>query len=296
MTDKIIAIMQNHGLEYETIIKSTVGFRNDVYFTEKYVVKIYKDWNINGYNKELWFYNTANPSFAPKLIGFGENYIILERIYGISLFHLWRDMTDSKREQIVCKISSFIGAINSVDYNSAAQYFNIYSDWKTGMISRIENDITELKKNRGIPVSLAERAAEYTRRHTDCLDDTTLFLVFADLHFDNLLLSENGRLYLIDYEMLEIAPKDFVLDVWQRMLIHPFTYANEDDHEKTIASDYVNILKWLRKYAPDLFIHQRIKERVNIYGILYELEILRNYPMGDWPIERMEEYLKGMKW
>lgn len=117
-----------------------------------------------------------------------------------------------------------------------------------------------------------------------------------DLHFDNLLLSENGRLYLIDYEMLEIAPKDFVLDVWQRMLIHPFTYANEDDHKKTIASDYVNILTWLKKYAPDLFIHQYIKERVNIYGILYELDILRNYPMGDWPIERIEAYLEGMVW
>lgn len=149
MNDKVITIMQNHGLEYEMIEKSAVGFRNDIYLTEKYIVKVYRDWNTNGYNKELWFYKTTKSSYAPELIGFGENYVILERIYGISLFHLWRDMTDNEREQIVCKISSFISAINSVDYSSAAQYFNIYSHWKTGIISRIENDITELKKISG---------------------------------------------------------------------------------------------------------------------------------------------------
>ena len=48
------------------------------------------------------------------------------------------------------------------------------------------------------------------------------------------LVTEEGKVVLIDFEMLEAAPMDMVLDVWQRMLIHPFTYANEDDTAETL--------------------------------------------------------------
>ena len=109
-------------------------------------------------------------------------------------------------------------------------------------------------------------------------------------------MTESGRLYLLDYEMLEVGPRDLVLDVWQRMLIHPFTYANEDDHEKTVPQDYTHILAWLSEAAPELFSHPRVRERVNLYGIVYELDILMDYPMGDWPMERLEAYMDGMKW
>jgi hypothetical protein len=101
---------------------------------------------------------------------------------------------------------------------------------------------------------------------------------------------------LLDYEMLQIAPRDYVLDVLQRMTIHPFTYANEEDHEKTHPRDYANLLPWLRKYAPELFVHPQVRERVAVYGLLYEMRILQSYPNADWPIERMEAYLVGMTW
>jgi hypothetical protein len=258
-------------------------------------VKIYGA-NTDGCDKELWFYKTVQPPYAPGYIAYGENYIVLERIYGIGLFRLWRGMNDMEREAAVQQIAGIACAINNVSFIGAERYFQIVSNWQQDIFLRIKNNIEELTKTKGIPPALAMRAFCYTLDHSDCLDDKKLFLTYADLHFDNLMMTEKGKLYLLDYEMLEVGPCDYVLDVWQRMLIHPFTYANESDHALTVPQDYQHILSWLQKYAPSLFSHPHVRERVNIYGILYETNILRNYPMGDWPIERLGKYLDGVEW
>jgi thiamine kinase-like enzyme len=205
-------------------------------------------------------------------------------------------MNDMEREAAVKQIAGIACAVNKVSIIGADKYFHIASSWQQDILLRIENNVEELTKTKGIPPALAKRALCYTRHYLNCLDDKKLFLTYADLHFDNLVMTENGRLFLLDYEMLEAAPCDFVLDVWQRMLIHPFIYANEDDHALTVPQDYRHILSWLQKYAPSLFSHPHVRERVNIYGILYELDILRDYPMGGWPIERLEIYLNGVAW
>lgn len=291
----IKAILNKHGLPCGEIVKCGTGFRNEVWLAGDCVVKIYGA-NTGGYNKELWFYKTAQPSYAPGFIAFGDNYIILERIYGAGLFRLWRGMDDMEREAAVGQIAGIACAINKVSLEGAEKYYQTASNWKMDILLRIKNNMEELTNTNGIPPALAKRALCYTLDHLNCLDDKRLFLTYADLHFDNLIMTENGMLYLLDYEMLAVAPCDFVLDVWQRMLIHPFTYANEVDHALTVPQDYRHILSWLRKHAPSLFSHPHVHERVNIYGILYETDILRNYPMGDWPIERLEKYLDGIEW
>jgi hypothetical protein len=296
MDTVIRKILASHSLQYNAVEKSKVGFINEVYLTERYVVKLYAKNNSSGYKKELWFYKNAAPFYAPALIAYGENYIIMERIYGTGLYRLWRDMNDAERKRTVEKIARIISHINSADYSEAKEIFGFSSDFKSHLINYFELLLSEVIKSDGIPRELADEVKSYVNANSIYLDDKNLYLTYTDLHFDNLIMTNDGGLYLIDYEMMKAAPKDFVLDVWQRMLIHPFTYANENDHELTEAKDYIYIMTWLREYAPDIFSHPHVKERVNIYGMRYELDILRNYPMGDLPLERIRKYLKGVDW
>lgn len=294
--EKIKSIFKSHNLQYGGVEKSTTGFINEVYLTERYVLKLYAGKNKSGYQKELWFYQNVTPFYAPSLISYGSDYIIMERIYGTGLFRLWRDMNDCERQKTVEKIAKIINHINSVDYHSAEDIFEVQQNFKAKILRNMERFLSELIKINGIPIELADEVKAYVIENSEFLDDEKLYLTYADLHFDNLLMANDGRLYLIDYETLEVAPRDYVLDVWQRMLIHPFTYANEDDHELTAAKDYTHIISWLREYAPEIFSHNHVKERVNIYCMLYELDILRSYPMGDWPIDRLRNYLQGVIW
>lgn len=293
--NEVKAILNKLGLPFGEIVKSGAGFRNEVWLTDDYAIKMYND-NIGGYGKERWFYQTVQPLYAPRLIAYGQAYIILERVHGNGLFCLWRDMNDIKREAAVAQIADIACKINQVCLDGAENYFHITDDWQQNVYQRIHGNIAKLISANGIPPVLAQRVLHYTLDHVHCLDDKRMHLVYADLHFDNLIITENGKLYLLDYEMLEAGPCDLVLDVWQRMLIHPFIYANEADHAQTVPRDYQHILTWLKKYVPDLFKHPHVRERVSLYGVMYELDMLCNYPMAGLPIERLEMYLDGMAW
>ena len=289
-------LLASHRLDCRNPVKTNTGFRNEVWLTDDYAVKRYGKENRSGLLKEQWSYTHTQSTHIPALIASGEDYMILERIHGTGLFRLWRDMTDRERENTVAEIAEIIREVNAVDWHSEAEIFRISDHYGRDLLTQIEKTTAALTETGGIHPELADRVMVYARQNIHVLDNAELYTVYNDLHFDNLIVTENGRINLIDYEMLNAAPRDLVLDVWQRMLIHPFTYANEDDHELTVPEDYSMILRWLKQYAPELFGHPHVRERVNLYGIAYELHLLMDYPLAEWPMERLNQYLDGLDW
>ena len=93
--------MRKHGLSADGLQQSKCGFTNALFLTEDAVVKIFTEPGGSGFQKESWFYGNIAPSYAPKLLGAGEDYLVLERIKGEGLFRAWRHMTDEKREDMV---------------------------------------------------------------------------------------------------------------------------------------------------------------------------------------------------
>ena len=294
--EQVQGIFRDHGFPDEQPARTNVGFRNQVYIGEHAVLKVYPEDNRRGYLRERWFYETAKPAYAPKLYAAGENWILLERIFGVGLFRLWRDLSDDERRAMVGKIADIALAVSEVDLSGTGEFLTRHDDYGAALVKEAEQLSDRLRRCGGIPEELLERVMVYIHRWAHLLDDKQQYLVYNDLHFDNLLVTAEGRVVLLDFEMLAIAPRDLVLDVWQRMLIHPFTYANEDDHVHTHPCDYVHLLEWMQTFAPSLFAHPEVRRRVNLYGMLYELDILCDYPMAEWPRERLERYLQENLW
>ncbi len=294
--EQIKTIYSEHGFSDDKPILTNVGFRNQVYIGEHAVLKVYPDDNHRGYQRERWFYETVKPNYAPKLYAVGDNWILMERIHGVGLYRLWRDLSDAERREMVAKIAQIALAVSDVDVAGTDEFLTYHCDFGGALRKKAEQLAARLRTCHGIPEELLQRVTAYIDRYAYLLDDKKLYLVYNDLHFDNLMVTEEGRVVLLDFEMLAIGPKDLVLDVWQRMLIHPFTYANEDDHEHTLPKDYVHLLAWMQEFAPSLFDHPYVRRRVNLYGMIYELDILCDYPMGAWPRERLERYLSETLW
>lgn len=152
----------------------------------------------------------------------------------------------------------------------------------------------KLRLNQGVPEELGRRAAEFIRANAGLLQEEALFLVNPDLHFDNLIVAEGGKLFMIDFEMLEAAPVDYAVHVWKRMEIHPFNYANEEDDPLTLPEDYRFLMTWVRKYAPELFAYPKSDVRIAMYSLVYELELLCDFPKAVNPVERIGKYLEGV--
>ena len=294
--EEITDIYRQHGFGDDTPVMTNVGFRNQVYLGDRAVLKVYPEDNGRGYLMERWFLETAKLDCIPKLYAAGKNWILMERIHGTGLFRLWRDMTDDEREETVKKIAAIARSVSETNLSGSEAFLSYSSNYRDELLQTIRQLSEKLCSISGIPEELLDRATSYVNRYAHVLDDDRLYLVYNDLHFDNLLVTDSGRVILLDFEMLEIAPKDLVLDVWQRMLIHPFTYANEEDHPHTHRDDYRNLLIWMQRYAPSLFAHPEVRRRVNLFGIRYELDILCDYPMAEWPIERLRQYLNENLW
>ena len=291
--EQICRILEVHGLSDTGLVKADAGFRNTVWLTDTAAVKIYGKDNGYGAAIERWIYREVRPSYAPELLGEGEDYIILRRILGESLFHLWYQTDEKTRRQYIRQAGEIVRQMQCLTFPEP-NVFRAPDSWRGELLERMENLLARLA---AIPDSLPAETAEAVRRYitenSDVLDDGVLYPVYSDLHFDNLLVDGTGRMWLIDYEMMEAAPKDYLLDVWHRMLVHPFTYASEEDHEHTRPEDYTQITAWFREEVPELFSHPRLQQRINIYSLLYELDLLTEYPGAAWPMERIGHWLVG---
>ena len=99
--EQICRILAAHGLSDTGLVKADAGFRNTVWLTDTAAVKIYGKDNGYGAAIERWIYREVRPSYAPELLGEGEDYIILRRIHGESLFHLWYQTDEKTRRQYI---------------------------------------------------------------------------------------------------------------------------------------------------------------------------------------------------
>ena len=285
MQHEIQDILNRHRLYYNSIMKTATGFRNEVFLTEQYVVKRYPAERQSSLFKERWFYETAALSVAPRLVATGEDYLILERVQAPDC--IGRGATYLKPSgDTVRRIAGILREIDAVEYRSGSDFFRVPADWQQDLLARIDTAADELLRTGSIPPRLADRATAYAHAHANILREDDLRLVYADLHFDNLISTAEGHLFLLDYEMLQIAP-GFCADVWQRMTIHPFTYANEEDHEKKHPRDY-------EIYCPGSESTHRSCSHTRRCGNGFAVMAcsmrcgFSKLSNADWPIERME--------
>ena len=280
--------LEKHGIGYNNIEKANAGFINDIYIADSCVVKVFKG-EQGALERERFVYDVIRPEFAPKLLAMGEDYLILQRINGSSIFHLWPDMTREQRENTVKQVCLILNQLSKTDL-AAADCVQSLLPWKDYVIGTIKERLNAARESGGVDEELSKRLEDYIAEHQEVLDEAAPSLVYADAHFDNFLF-EGEKLYLIDYEMIYKAPFDYTLDVFKRMELTPNCYANEEDDPRQLKEDYADLMKWVRKYSPKMFENSNTEKRIGLYGIMYELDSLTEYPRAKLPKERLLKYL-----
>jgi serine/threonine protein kinase len=261
------------------IKKINIGFTNTIYsINEKYIVKICTNHdNEENFKNEIEFYN--NNKFnknIPKLYYSCINkkeiiyfYEIIEKISGVSLYSIWHKLDEKERQNTIKKLCKIIKSFHKKKYESY--------NWSKYLKERFVKLYLKANELKVFNKEDKETINDAFSKFDDYLFSDDFVLVHNDLHFDNIFYN-NGEIKIIDFERVLIAPRDFELDIYYRMIRNPIKFASEEEEKYIKESDYLNIIKYTKEYYPKLFDIPNLEKRLAIYDMVYYMEQIIEYP------------------
>ncbi len=281
-------ILNSIKIEYKTLIKSSAGFSNAVYFVDdKYVIKIAPDSSrFQKLANETNFYKLAKFDFVAKLVASGEYngypYLVMEQLHGVTVYSIWHTLTEQARENLVKQMCNILKNIHTMPYDYLPERKISHSMLKT-MQDSFKLNIDILQK-RGFDTSFVQKV--YDRLPT-IFAESKNGLVYNDAHFDNFLLV-GDKLYIIDFDRVRYCSIDYELMIIKSMLDNPKKFASVQDEDNVEFDQYKNVYGYYQKYYPQLFEFDNFADRLFIYQFIYRLGHGYEYNRNDW----IEEELK----
>lgn len=289
-------ILDKYPLLFENsrqVEKVSKGFTNLVYdVADKYIIKIcHQQANLTDLKKEIAFYenNSKNP-YIPQMLAYGfslediPGYLILEKIKGSTLYQVWPTLTEEERKEIIAKLVLFLKSIHAIKGEAY--------DWGNYILAKIKTSFN--KCSYLFTTEDKELLAFGLNRASSYLDSTSFCLVHADIHFDNILLTKQGKLYVIDFEKSIFAPKDYELDIILRMVRNPLKYASLADSKYIKAEDYQNIVSYLEEFYPEIFQEKHLEIRLLIYDLAANIRLVPEFPQDQSLIMVVKETIKAL--
>lgn len=261
--------------------KINIGFTNTLYsINNSFIVKICTNIsNEEKFKKEINFYNSNKDNdLIPKLYyscidkkDVPYMYEIIEKIDGESLYNVWYKLDENERENIIkqlCDAMKKFHSKKSEPYNWNEKTKNIFT-----------NAFEKVKELKIFSEKEIELINEAYSKFDNYLNSNEFVLVHNDLHFDNIFYKD-GKIKLIDFERSLYSPRDFELDIIYRMVRKPWKFASEKTEKYVNKDDYSNIMKYIEKYYPEIFIKNNYK-RLAIYDLVYYIKQIFEYPNSE---------------
>lgn len=266
-----------NGLE---IKKINAGFTNLVYSAgNRYIIKICNNKNNEKrFENEINFYlQNENNHYIPKLYCYyistkdtDYSYEIIEKVNGKSLYFVWHTFDEEKRKEIIKEISLMMKSFHSV---KGEKY-----DWSLFIKEKLNKDLENCNAHNLFSKQEKEKISFLIDNSSYYLSTEEFRLVHSDIHFDNVLIDENNKLKLIDFETAIYAPIDYELDIFLRMCINPLKYSSEETEELVTEEDYINIPNYLKEYYPEIFNFKYYEIRHLIYDLEANFRLLARFP------------------
>ena len=252
--------------DINSIQKIDIGFSNDVYSVDdKYILKIGRSPKYEEFNKkDIYICNLFESQMpTPQILYSDESkklidnvFFIYPKIQGDNLYDKWHLFDNNERKQIVEQICSILKKINKTPYGDFAKKFSIDTnvDWKTNMISRIKDLVEKTRSAKSLDTNTANAIYSFIEKHKDVLQEQKLALTYWDLHFDNLLVSNDKIVGILDFERMEVSSIDYTLVLVSRMIKNPKKYASKNAEQFIEKEDYSELLDWYKSFIQNYLI------------------------------------------
>ncbi|MES2344091.1 MAG: phosphotransferase [Pseudomonadota bacterium] len=281
-------LLARHGLEAGDL-EPMAGWSNAIWASETHVVRIASGRFAGSLSHEAAVLRALTEVPCPRVTATGQvgerEWMIQTRLSGTNLMRLWPGLDLAERERAVRSLAQAMRAVHATPLAPDLRE----PPWRAAALRPGGDPSVALRvhpihvrrlvaanRERGTaPEPLLTAAATFIEDRLACFADDADALTHGDLAFANVIW-DGTRAGLVDFESGGAAPIDRELDVLLRFLGAPEAFS--PDAAPGSAAAYAPVLGWLRDAYPELFAHPALADRLAVYGALWELTQLMNYP------------------
>jgi aminoglycoside phosphotransferase (APT) family kinase protein len=259
---------------------------NEVWMTDRHVVRI---------NRKATGRLRREAELAPHLppacgypgivaagAGGGMDWMVLNRMPGVPLAHVWPDLPREQRRSAVHQLAELLRAVHATPTPPGLAPLlgpQLLVADELNPLRPVEDALATAHGIASIPRSILDAL---TDRFYDLAPAIGTFggshLVHGDLTFENVIW-EGGRITaLIDFEWSRGSPASLDLDVLLRMCAYPWLHVADRYGERSTAAEYAEVPMWFARSYPELFRHPRLLDLLELYSLAFDLHELVRFP------------------
>lgn len=265
-------ICERHRLSYDTLQLAPQGENIVFLVDDRFVIKIFLPLR-DGFAREKAALEFADGKFGidvPKIICTGEingaSYIVMTRLAGVPAKDVWASLETSERIEIISRLGAALKSLHS--FAAPLSEPSLNRDWR-GFIERQAQRSVERQRACGANPEWLESLPGYIAARFELLREDELVMLHGDVHFGNLLLSQqSGR--------------------WQISGLFDFGDSMCGFHEYDFVAPGVLMVQGERELQRALLsaygyretqLDSNLRARLMLLTVLYECSDLRKYAL-----------------
>lgn len=284
---------------------------NDVWLTNQYVVRVNRDASMRLYREAVLSQVLPLEVGYPPVVQHGgevgSDWLLLERLPGVSLSRAWPQMSHVQRRHAVRQLTERLRSVHTTacprldGLSDVPQLLDPAPTGAQAVIKLLEG-LERASTLTHVDAGVTGDAIDMVNTLASALDPfDAVTVVHGDLTFENVLWDGANVTAVLDFEFARPGPPDLDLDVLLRFISLPHLHVPADYEAATRVEDYADVPWWMAEDYPDLFAHPRQFDRSRIYSIAWDVRELLAFPPNEplhtvhrhHPYRRLANVLRG---
>lgn len=301
------------GLPTQVQLERADSVTNEVYLTKHHVVRVNRKPSGRLHREAELCLRLPRRPWAPQVAAHGYrgglDYLVVRRRPGATLARWWPMSSVSQRREAVRQFGAALAELHAVqcppeipDLDTNPQLLDLRGGAPLLAMFRA---VDQLRLRRDVDEGVLRAAEELLVSTGDAvIDGGRSGLVHGDLTLENVLWDGTTLTGLVDFEWSREAPADLDLDVLLRFCAFPSAHLPAHRAGDASGGDYAELPGWLAAAYPALFAHPRLRDRLRIYALGFDVgELAQTGPLGPTsmmaplhPYRRLRALLDGLSY
>jgi hypothetical protein len=200
----------------------------------------------------------------------GALWAVAPRIAGVPLYRAWATADPEDHRTLIAQLAEAMRALHAVvlppELGEPPRGGGGPPAGIAAMPEFIRSFVADARSKDSMPAPTAQAVLRELDRSENALSLEPVSTVHTDLSFDNALW-DGDRVWLLDLEWCWSGPTDYELVKILQYCHHAEDRVEPEWREAVAAADHSTIPVLLQRAYPELFNHERLRDRLFVYGM-----------------------------